>query len=213
MGLRTRSILWALALGMATIAFAQSDRGTVTGTVADPAGAVVPTAEVVLRNVDTGAQFPTVTTATGNFTLAQIPVGSYELSISAVGFSKYVQTGLKVQVALTIRVDAPLKVGATTESITVAAAAPLLRTENAEASVNVSGDATPGSSPLSTARRRVRSSCLSPYLPGGAFGAIMVRDSAKDAAAVDLERSTVKKEETLQIQLREGGGFIARLSK
>ena len=123
-----------------SVAFAQSDRGTVTGTVADPAGAVVPNAEVILRNTETGTQFPTVTTATGNYTLAQVPAGLYELSVSAPGFSKSVQSGIQVQVALTVRLDVVLKVGATTETINVIAEAPMLRTENAEASVNIAGD-------------------------------------------------------------------------
>ncbi|MEP6961591.1 MAG: carboxypeptidase-like regulatory domain-containing protein, partial [Acidobacteriota bacterium] len=54
-------------------AFAQGDRGTITGTAADPAGAVVANAQVSVRNTDTGAVYQTTTTETGNYTLAQLP--------------------------------------------------------------------------------------------------------------------------------------------
>jgi len=119
---------------------AQSDRGSVTGTVTDPTGAVVPTAGVSLKNVATGAVYNTVTTATGNYTIPSLPVGRYNLTVTAAGFNQYIQEGIDVQVAQTARIDVVLKVGSTSESVTVEANAPLLKTENAEQSVTVSGD-------------------------------------------------------------------------
>ena len=65
---------------------AQTDRGTVTGTVSDPAGAVVASANVQAKNAESGASYEAATTGTGNFTLAQLPAGTYELSISVPGF-------------------------------------------------------------------------------------------------------------------------------
>ena len=129
-----------LLLFVALTAFAQGDRGTITGTVADPANAMVAGAVVSARNTETGAQYDTVTTATGNYTLSSLPAGVYEVIVSAPGFSKSVQQGLRVQVAMTIRVDVILKVGSTNESITVSAAAALIRTENAEQSQTISGE-------------------------------------------------------------------------
>ena len=129
-----------LLLCVALTAFAQGDRGTITGTVADPANAMVAGAVVSARNTETGAQYDTVTTATGNYTLSSLPAGVYEVIVSAPGFSKSVQQGLRVQVAMTIRVDVILKVGSTNESITVSAAAALIRTENAEQSQTISGE-------------------------------------------------------------------------
>ncbi|MGH7441894.1 MAG: carboxypeptidase-like regulatory domain-containing protein, partial [bacterium] len=64
----------AFLLGFALSALAQSDRGTITGTVADPAGAVVSNALIEARNVETGAMYTAGSTATGNYTLAQMPV-------------------------------------------------------------------------------------------------------------------------------------------
>ena len=130
----------ALMLACVTLAVAQNDRGTITGTVSDSSGAVVPNVTVVVTDQGTKAEFNTVTTATGNFTLADMPVGMYDLSISAPGFNKYTETGIQVQVALTFRLDVVLKLGAATESVTVSAQAPLLATESAEQSTNVNGD-------------------------------------------------------------------------
>src|SRR5690554_1268545 len=88
---------------LAGTAVAQSDRGIITGTVQDPADAVVPGASVSARNTQTGAVYPTTTTATGNFTITALPAGIYEISIEAPGFRKYIGQGTQVQVAQTVR--------------------------------------------------------------------------------------------------------------
>ncbi len=121
-------------------AFAQSDRGTITGTVIDPAAAVVPGAKVTAKNAANGAVFETTATGTGDFTLASLPAGRYEVSVEASGFKKTTRESVEVQVAQTVRVDLALQVGAATESVTVTAEAPLLRTENSEQSMNVKGE-------------------------------------------------------------------------
>ena len=121
-------------------AFAQSDRGTITGSVIDPAAAVVPGAKVSAKNLDNGSIFETTTTDTGNFTLASLPAGKYELNVEASGFKKATRENVEVAVAQTIRVDTTLQVGASTESVTVTAEAALLKTENAEQSMNIKGD-------------------------------------------------------------------------
>lgn len=117
--------------------FAQGDRGTITGTIADPGGAVVANAAIEARHVATGTVYDTASTSTGNYTLAQLPVGDYELGVTVAGFKKYVRSGLTVEVAGVLRVDVTLEVGATSESVTVNAAAPLLKTESGELSHNV----------------------------------------------------------------------------
>jgi hypothetical protein len=118
----------------AIAAFAQSDRGTITGTVSDPAGAVVANAAVQARNTDTGGVYPVATSTTGNYTIAELPAGTYELIVTVAGFKKFVRSSLIVQAAQTIRVDATLEVGNATESVTVNAEAPLLKTESGDIS-------------------------------------------------------------------------------
>jgi Carboxypeptidase regulatory-like domain len=133
MQLRIASLFLICALA----AFAQGDRGTITGTVTDPTGAVVPNANIQLTNTDTSAVYKVATTSTGNYTLANLPVGTYVLTVDAAGFKKYERPGLVVQVAETERVDAALQVGASTDTITVSTEAPLLKTESGEISHQV----------------------------------------------------------------------------
>ena len=130
--MRSRIILGVLFLSAAV--FAQSDRGTITGTVSDPAGAVVASAAVEAQNTGTGAVYPVQATGTGNYTIPQLPAGTYQITVTVPGFKKFVRTGLVIQAAQTIRVDAALEVGNATESVTVEAAAPLLKTESGELS-------------------------------------------------------------------------------
>ncbi|HSP67743.1 MAG TPA: TonB-dependent receptor [Bryobacteraceae bacterium] len=119
-------------------AFAQSDRGTITGTISDPAGAVIANAAIEARNVATGAVFSVASSATGNYTIAQLPAGGYQLTVTVAGFKKFVRAGLVVEVAGTLRVDATLEVGSAAESVTVTEATPLLKTEGGDISHNVS---------------------------------------------------------------------------
>ena len=131
-----RLILAGLIL--AVTAWGQGDRGTITGTVSDPAGAVVAGAAIVARGTETGSVYQVASTPTGNYTVSELPSGTYELSVTVPGFKKYVRTGLAVTVAQTMRIDVGLEVGAATESVTVNEEAPLLKTESGEMSHNVS---------------------------------------------------------------------------
>ncbi|MEO5924262.1 MAG: TonB-dependent receptor [Bryobacteraceae bacterium] len=120
-----------------SIAFGQTDRGTITGRIVDPAGAVVPNAPMDLINTQTGANYTAQSSATGNYTFAQLPVGRYQMTIAVPGFKTVVRENLGVQVAQTIRVDIILEVGTATESVTVTSEASMLKTENAALSTNV----------------------------------------------------------------------------
>jgi hypothetical protein len=127
-------------LVLAGIAFAQTDRGTITGTVTDPAGAVSPGAVIKAKNPATGAEYATAGTSTGNFTLAQLPSGTYDLTVTLTGFKTFVRQGITISAAQVARVDVKLEVGAISETVTVNADAPLLRTESGELSHNVRTD-------------------------------------------------------------------------
>ena len=124
----------------AGLLLAQSDRGTITGTVSDPTGALIPAAKITLINVETDARYQTVATETGNYTLTSLPVGTYKLNVEQAGFSRLEQLNIRVQVAVTTRVDVVLKVGQLTESVQVTAEAAMLKTESAEQSTTISGD-------------------------------------------------------------------------
>src|SRR5580698_3970538 len=130
-----RQVVGVICLSLCTfVAVAQTDRGTITGTVLDVSGAVIPAAAIEAQNSATSEVYTAGTTATGNFTLANLPAGSYDFTVTAAGFKKYIRPGLTVQVAETTRADATLEVAAATESVTVNTEAPLLKTESGEIS-------------------------------------------------------------------------------
>src|SRR5215470_1100208 len=130
-------LLSSIILLVCSVSFAQSDRGTLTGTITDPTSAVIPGATVAVVNTETGTKYETVSTETGNYTLPQVPPGVYQFTAELPGFKKYVRNGINVLVAQTLRIDVSLEVGAATDEVTVSADAPLLRTESSDVSHNV----------------------------------------------------------------------------
>ena len=138
--LRASVFLFLSALFLSAVLLAQTDRGTITGTIFDPAGAVVAAAKVAAKNSATGAVYEVGSSTTGNYTLPQLPAGTYEMTVSVQGFKTFIRTNIQVTVAGTLRIDVPLEVGATSESVTVSEAAPLLKTESGELSHNVGTD-------------------------------------------------------------------------
>ena len=134
--MRLRRVLPFFFLCVSAV-WAQSDRGTITGTISDPAGAVVASASIEARNTETGVVSAVASSATGNYTIPQLPAGTYEITITVPGFKKFIRPGLIIQAAQTIRVDAALEVGNATESVTINAEAPLLKTESGELSQTI----------------------------------------------------------------------------
>jgi Carboxypeptidase regulatory-like domain/TonB dependent receptor len=123
---RRRSLQFAMVCATLFISFlgattsqAQTFRGTILGTVTDSSGAALVGATVTVHNVDTGTDRITETTTDGGYLMPELPVGSYDVSFSMKGFQKTTTTAVAVTVAGERRVDASLKPGATSQSITV----------------------------------------------------------------------------------------------
>ena len=123
---RRRSLQFAMVCATLFISFlgattsqAQTFRGTILGTVTDSSGAALVGATVTVHNVDTGVDRITETTTDGGYLMPELPVGSYDVTIAMKGFQKTTTTGVAVTVAGERRVDASLKPGATSQSITV----------------------------------------------------------------------------------------------
>lgn len=137
-----RSVLSVAAclLAAALMMFGQAGTGTITGTVIDPTGAVVSGAAIEAKNTQTGLVYNAASTNTGNYTIAQLPPGVYDLTVKVTGFKTYVHSNLQVPAATTIREDPKMDVGATTESVTVSAESSLLKTESGELSHNITVD-------------------------------------------------------------------------
>ena len=139
--MKIRFVLALVCFSLLTLpALAQTDRGTLTGTVSDATGAVVPGVSIEAKNAQTGATYQAGSSETGNYTLAQLPAGTYEVSATLPGFRKFVRTGVIVSVATVLRIDVTLEVGTAGESVTVEAASPLLKTESGEVSHNITTD-------------------------------------------------------------------------
>src|ERR1700689_1278576 len=68
-------------IAVASLAFGQVGNGTITGTITDPTGAVVPGAKVDARSAQTGVHFAAASTTTGTYTITDLPVGSYTVTV------------------------------------------------------------------------------------------------------------------------------------
>jgi hypothetical protein len=127
-----RSTLLALSLGAICATWGQAPTGQITGSVADPSGAVIVGASVTLTNPATNVKRETTTNEEGIYNLAALPPGVYNLQVEANGFPKQVREGIELQVGQIDRVDFMLQVGNVTETIQVAGGAPVLQAETAE---------------------------------------------------------------------------------
>jgi len=105
--------------------------GSIQGTVSDPSGAVIPNATVTATNVATGVKTSRPTTAAGVYALSPLPAGEYTVAASADGFQTLVQAKVFVDALGVVGLNLTLKVGATSESVTVSDAPPPLSTADA----------------------------------------------------------------------------------
>src|SRR4029077_442422 len=103
----------------ASVALAQAGRGSISGTVTDPGGALVAGAQVVLRNPETGATQHTVTTSAGLYTFISLNPGVYQVTASQSGFKSAALDKITVNVDQVTEVNINLQVGAATETVTV----------------------------------------------------------------------------------------------
>ncbi len=110
-------------------ATAQVATATLTGTIHDQTGAVLPAVIVTLTNIDRNTSQTTTTNDQGRYVLAALSPGNYSLAADLPGFRKFVQAGIVLQVEQIARVDVHLDVGLIEESIRVTSDVPLLQTE------------------------------------------------------------------------------------
>src|SRR5207245_2680464 len=102
--------------------------GSIQGTVTDPTGAVVPGATVASTNVATGVKTERQTTGAGLYVLSPLSAGEYTVSVAASGFQSVVQEHVIVDALNTVGLNVVLKVGASSEQITVTDTPPVLDT-------------------------------------------------------------------------------------
>lgn len=151
------------------VVLAQLESASINGTVSDPTGAVIGDAKVVLHNAATGVDKTTTTNGAGRYVLIDIAPGTYSLLVSAPGFSTASRSDLTLYVNQTAAVDFKLVVGATQQTIEVAATAAQIESSTAELGTAIATKAvndlplngrnftqllalTPGVSPISVAQ-------------------------------------------------------------
>jgi hypothetical protein len=110
------------------MAAAQVGQVEITGEVRDPSGGVVPSAKVTVTENRTNQAYTTVTGPGGVYTFNYLKPGIYKIGVEAPGFKHFTRDGLQVSTGERIRLDIDLVIGSESESITVTADTPLLRT-------------------------------------------------------------------------------------
>ncbi len=113
----------------AVCAFGQGNTGTILGTVMDPTGAVIPGAELVIENLNTGVKTQTSTSAVGSYVVRFLQPGPYRVEAQSEGFSRAVREEVVVEMAREQRIDFSLTPGQVTEVVEVTGVAPLLETD------------------------------------------------------------------------------------
>ena len=133
----SRSWFLPLMLLCAAAAFAQLNTGTITGTITDSSGALVPDVKVTVRNTATNVARGSSTSSAGVYTVSDLIVGPYEVTFESPAFKKLVRTGITLDVTQVVRVDGKLEVGAVTESVEVTGQLPYINTDNPEVGTNL----------------------------------------------------------------------------
>jgi Carboxypeptidase regulatory-like domain/TonB dependent receptor-like, beta-barrel len=128
-----------VCLASATVADAQVDRATLSGTVTDPSGAAIAEVTVTVTG-ESGLTFTTHTNAAGQYTVPSLPVGTYTAKFEMSGFKTLVRDKLTLEVSQTLRLDAELQVGQLSETVSVTGTSQLIQRETPEVGTTVTRD-------------------------------------------------------------------------
>jgi Carboxypeptidase regulatory-like domain/TonB dependent receptor len=121
-----------IALCLNGTASAQSVRGVLAGTVTDSSGATIANATIEAKNHDTGVASTTVSTSVGTYRFPELPLGTYDVTVSSPGFKSSRLTGVVVEIQNVSSLDVVLQVGATSESVVVDASTPHVEIESSD---------------------------------------------------------------------------------
>lgn len=123
-------LLLAIVL-IATAGIAQVQNGSITGTVTDPSGAVLPHAQVEALGVTTGTSYVATTTSSGQYTFPSLPIGRYTISVKVHGFKTEVRSNVLVEVGQRQAMNFALQLGNTVQTVQVTSTLPALQTQTA----------------------------------------------------------------------------------
>src|SRR5205823_11730177 len=135
------AVLAAVLAAIGTPAYAQGSFFTsLSGTVVDSSGGVLPGADVKIKNNGTGEEYNAVTSADGSFTIPSLPGGAYSVTVSLMGFRSVVLSSVTLNAAVPTSVKVTLEVGALQENVTVVGeSAFVVQTQTPSIAANLSG--------------------------------------------------------------------------
>jgi len=159
-------------------ASAQTVTGSITGSITDPSGAVIPDAHVVAHNLDTGVDSVATSNASGFYRIDFLPIGHYQVTVEASGFNKEVLPPFPLEVLQTPTFNIKMQLGTATTTVSVSESAAILNTN----------DATIGSTFTANAIQNLPLngldfSALTLYIPGSV-------NTAGTSGTTSIERST-----------------------
>jgi len=123
----------------ATSANAQATAAELSGKVVDQSGAVIPNATIDVQSTGTGLERTVTSSASGEYAIPSLPVGTYKLKAAAPGFKSYSQSGIVLEDGQNARVDVILQIGSTSETVQVSAEAVQVDTSSASIRTEVAG--------------------------------------------------------------------------
>src|SRR5579871_1920464 len=132
-----RSLRAILLFGVCLVPGFAQDRGTIEGTITDPSGAAIPTAQVRVLQVGTNATWSLQANEVGRYYAPNLPLGSYTVSARKEGFSSATSDAVEIRSQANVRVDMTLQVGAVTDNVQVSGSAPLIDSATATISASI----------------------------------------------------------------------------
>src|SRR5206468_2478685 len=140
----TNAVVVLCVLAHAATLGAQTAAGTITGTVKDETGAVLPGASITITNTDTALARNLVSDPSGRYAAPDLPPGPYEIKASIQGFSTVVRSGVRLTVGREAVVDLALKLGTVSDQITVVGEAPTVDLKTGSTGGLITGEQTEG---------------------------------------------------------------------
>jgi hypothetical protein len=132
LGLRPWLLVIALMIACVSSSNAQQITGSITGSVVDQQGALVPNADIKATNIATGFTRSSKSDSAGTYNIQYLPVGGYTVTVEAAGFKKFVQQNMVITVDQTQTLNVTLAVGSESQTIEVTTAPPLVNTSTSE---------------------------------------------------------------------------------
>jgi Carboxypeptidase regulatory-like domain len=158
--------------------------GSITGTVSDQSGAVIPNAQVSATNDQTGLKREATSDTAGQYRILDLPQGTYTISVTASGFQAYKKTSVEVTIGQVNQQDLQLTIGAQTQEVTVQGSVAVLQTQKADVHTEITSYAVQNL-PLSAYRNFQAAQLLAP----GVFSTSGISNSYPNSIADTPERS------------------------